>query len=90
MVAWWIGASTAVFGHSELAVRLPFLLSFLALCWLIYDTARALFGHAVAKRSLLWANACILLSVGSVVATPDPPSVLMWAGGLWAMARLIA
>lgn len=90
MVAWWIGASTAVFGDSALAVRLPFVLSFLALSWLIHDTARALFGHAVARRSLLWANACILLSVGTVVATPDPPSVLMWAGGLWAMARLIA
>ncbi|HVZ30235.1 MAG TPA: glycosyltransferase family 39 protein [Asticcacaulis sp.] len=89
MVAWWIGTSTAMFGHSALAVRLPFLLSFLVLCGLIYDTARVLFGHAVAKRALLWANACILLSVGSVVATPDPPSVLMWAGGLWALARLI-
>ncbi len=90
MVAWWISASTALFGHSALAVRLPFVLSFLVLCGLIYDTARALFGHAVAKRALLWTNACILLSVGTVVATPDPPSVLMWAGGLWAMARLIA
>jgi 4-amino-4-deoxy-L-arabinose transferase-like glycosyltransferase len=89
MVAWWIGASTAAFGSSRFAVRLPFVLSFLALGWLLYDTARVLYGHAVAKRSLLWVNACILLSVGSVVATPDPPSVLMWAGGLWAMARLI-
>ena len=90
MVAWWIMVSTSVFGHSALAVRLPFVLSFAGLSWLMWDSARVLFSDAVAKRALLWLNACILLSIGSVVATPDPPSVLMWAGGLWALYRLTA
>lgn len=90
MVAWWIGASTALFGHSALAVRLPFILSFLALSWLMFDAARYLFSEAVAKRTLLWLNACLLLSIGSAIATPDPPSVLTWALGLWALARLQA
>ena len=90
MVAWWITASTAIFGHSPFAVRLPFILSFLALCWLMFDAARALFDDVVARRTLLWLNACLLLSIGSVIATPDPPSVLMWGMGLWALARLIA
>jgi 4-amino-4-deoxy-L-arabinose transferase-like glycosyltransferase len=90
IVAWWIAASTAIFGHSPFAVRLPFALSFLALSWLMFDAARALFNETVARRTLLWLNACLLLSIGSVIATPDPPSVLMWGAGLWALARLIA
>ncbi len=88
MVAWWIGAFTTVFGHSPFAVRLPFVLSFLAASWLMYDAARRLFDETVAKRTLLWLNACLLLSVGSVIATPDPPSVLTWTLSLWALARL--
>ncbi len=90
MVAWWITASTAIFGQSPFAVRLPFILSFLVLSWLMFDAARALFTDGVARRTLLWLNACMLLSIGSVIATPDPPSVLMWGAGLWALARLIA
>ncbi len=90
MVAWWIGASTTVLGNWTLAVRLPFILSFLAAAWLMFDAAKRLFGEAVAKRTLLWLNACLMLSVGSVIATPDPPSVLMWVLGLWALARLQA
>ena len=89
MVAWWIDA-TATFGSSPLAVRLLFVLSFMALSWLVFDTGKTLFGAKVARRSLLWLNASIMLSVGTVLATPDPPSVLMWAGGLWALARLQA
>ncbi len=89
MVAWWIDA-TAAFGSSALSVRLLFVLSFVALSWLVFDTGKTLFGSAVARRSLLWLNACVMLGVGTVLATPDPPSVLMWAGGLWALARLQA
>ena len=88
MVAWWITASTTLFGHSPLAVRLPFLLSFAGLLWFSWDTAKSLFHEAVARRVVLWLNACLLLSVGSIIATPDPPSVLMWSAGLWALARL--
>lgn len=89
MVAWWIEA-TSFLGASALSVRLLFVLSFAALSWLVFDTAKALFGSGVARRSLLWLNACILLSLWTIGATPDPPSVLMWAGGLWALARLQA
>ena len=89
MVAWWI-AAFGWMGHAAIVVRLPFVLSFLALSWLMWDAAKALFDEAVARRTVLWLNACILLSVGSLLATPDPPSVLMWAAGLWALARLQA
>ena len=89
IVAWWIGAFTWL-SDAALVVRLPFVLSFAVLSWLIYDTGKTLFSEAIARRALLWLNACLLLSIGSVVATPDPPSVLMWAGGLWALARLQA
>ncbi|MGA9658642.1 MAG: glycosyltransferase family 39 protein, partial [Asticcacaulis sp.] len=87
MVAWWI-AAFSILGKAAVWVRLPFVLSFGLLCWVVYDTAKTLFDVAVARRAVLWLNACLLLSIGSVVATPDPPSVLMWACGLWALARL--
>lgn len=87
MVAWWIDA-TSLLGASAFSVRLLFVLSFAALSWLVFDTAKALFGSLAARRSLLWLNACLLLSLWTIGATPDPPSVLMWAGGLWALARL--
>lgn len=87
MVAWGIAALTWM-SDAALFVRLPFVLSFVVLSWLIYDTGKTLFSETVARRALLWLNACLLLSVGSVVATPDPPSVLMWACGLWALAKL--
>ena len=90
MVAWWIGASTTLLGHSAFAVRLPFVLSFVAASWLMFDAAKVLFGTPVARLTVLWLNACLLLSVGSVIATPDPPSVLMWVLGVWALARLQA
>lgn len=89
MVAWWIGVIPGLPDISALFLRLPFVLSFVALSWLIYDTGKTLFSEAVARRALLWLNACLLLSIGSVVATPDPPSVLMWALGLWALAKLL-
>ncbi len=89
MVAWWIAALSWL-SDAALFVRLPFVLSFAILSWLIYDTGKTLFSETVARRALLWLNACLLLSIGSVVATPDPPSVLMWACGLWALARLQA
>lgn len=87
MVAWWITLMPAI-NLSPLFVRLPFVLSFLPLCWLVYDAGKVLFDEAVARRAVVWLNACLLLSIGCVIATPDPPSVLMWAGGLWALARL--
>ena len=89
MVAWWIDA-TSFLGASAFSVRLLFVLSFVALSWLVFDTAKVVFGSIVARRALLWLNACLLLGLWTVGATPDPPSVLMWAGGLWALARLQA
>jgi 4-amino-4-deoxy-L-arabinose transferase-like glycosyltransferase len=90
MVAWWIAAIPGLPDISAFFLRLPFVLSFAALSWLIHDTGKTLFNGAVARRALLWLNACLLLSIGSVIATPDPPSVLMWACGLWALAKLQA
>src|SRR3569832_2039249 len=58
MVAWWIGAFT---GLSDIAlmVRLPFVLSFAALSWMIYYIGKILFTDTVARRALLWLNACL-------------------------------
>lgn len=88
-VAWAIWASTAVFGDSAFAVRLPALLSFAVVMWAMWDAGRAAFSADISRRVVLWLNASLLLSVGTVIATPDPFSALFWALGVWALARLI-
>jgi 4-amino-4-deoxy-L-arabinose transferase-like glycosyltransferase len=91
MVSWLIGASNSVFGHSAFAVRLPFILMSLGVSWFVYDMARLLFPEAaIARRAVLWLNASFLINAGGTLATPDPPSVLFFAMGGWAMARLMA
>ena len=69
MVAWGIAAFTWL-SDAAVFVRLPFVLSFAALSWLIYDTGKTLFNETVARRALLWLNACLLLSIENVVPPP--------------------
>jgi 4-amino-4-deoxy-L-arabinose transferase-like glycosyltransferase len=88
MVAWLIRAGTFLFGDNSFGVRFAFVLSFVGVSWLIYDAAKALFDETVAKRALLWANGALLLSLGTMIATPDPPSVLLWMASVWALVRL--
>lgn len=88
MVAWFIAFGTALFGDNSLGVRATFILSFLGVAWFSFDTSKILFGNVTARRTLLWLNLSLLLSVGTMIATPDPPSVLFWAGCIWALAKL--
>jgi 4-amino-4-deoxy-L-arabinose transferase-like glycosyltransferase len=89
-VAWMITASTAILGESAFAVRLFFVLITLVVSWLVYDTSKLLFPETViARRAVLWCNASFLMSAGGILATPDPPSVLFFTLGGWALAHLM-
>jgi len=89
MAAWWLAASTWLFGDSELAVRLPSVLSAAAVTLLLYDTTRRAFASAPAFTAAGWLNLTLLFGAVSVTATPDVPLLVFWALALWAMVRLM-
>ena len=89
MIAWWIAGGTATFGENAFAVRLLAVLSTIPTSLALYATGRALFDREVATLSALWINATLLVGVGSISATPDPPSVMFWALATLAFALVI-
>ncbi len=89
MVAWLMAVSRPVFGDSPLALRLPFILLYLPLTAAVFETAQTLFNsQVIARRAALWLNASLLLSFGSIFATPDGPSTVLWALTVLAIAKL--
>ena len=89
MVAWWIAASTALFGNGPFGIRVMTVLSAIPTSVAVYFAGKALFDDAVAKRAALWLNATLLIGVGGFLATPDAPSVMFWALATWAFAEVV-
>lgn len=89
MVAWWIWASTALFGDSEFGVRALSVVAAAVTSYAVYATARNLgLGERIAARGAIWFNATILVGVGAILITPDSPSVMFWALAVWVLADI--
>ncbi|HZV54723.1 MAG TPA: glycosyltransferase family 39 protein, partial [Rhodocyclaceae bacterium] len=88
MVGWMIAAGRSIAGDNPLGIRLLAVLGSLLGPFVLWRTAHILFGPAVAKRAVWFALAMPLLAVGSVVITPDAPSVMFWGLTGWALAEL--
>ncbi len=89
MVAFFIRASTALFGDSELGVRaltlaltgaLPALIAWIA--WRLFRSA-----ENAAFAALMWIAAPLVIA-GAVFVTPDAPLVLFWTLGTAALVEL--
>ncbi|MXN66174.1 glycosyl transferase family 39 [Stappia sp. GBMRC 2046] len=89
MIGWWIAAGQALFGDTAFAIRVVCVLSAAIGSLFLWRTADILFGRKAAGWSVLFFNATILIGVGSVIATPDAPSVFFWGLSLWALAELV-
>ncbi|MBA5779028.1 glycosyltransferase family 39 protein [Stappia sp. F7233] len=89
MVGWWIALGQTFLGDTALAVRITGILAAALGSLVLWRTADILFGRTVAGWSVLLFNATVLIGVGSLIATPDAPSVFFWGLGLWAVAELI-
>lgn len=88
MIAWIIGAGRAIAGDSTLGVRLlaPIIMLFgVAILW---RTAYLLYGADIARRAVWFLLAMPLLAVGSIIVTPDLPSVLFAGLIVWSLAEL--
>ena len=72
LVGWMIAASTAVFGDTLFAVRLPACVATLTVFAVVATLSRP-------KSLLPFVAATPLFSLGSVIVTPDTPLVMFWA-----------
>lgn len=90
MVAWWMAAGIGLAGDGEFGLRLLNPLAALGGSLALWRTAALLFDGETATRAVAWFNAMILIAAGSIVLTPDAPSVLFWGLALWALAELWA
>ncbi len=90
VIAWMIAAGRAIAGDGPLGVR--FLAPFATLVGslMLWRGAALLSGRETADRAVVWFNAMLLIGAGSVLVTPDGPSVFFWGATIWAMAELVA
>ncbi|SFT93992.1 Dolichyl-phosphate-mannose-protein mannosyltransferase [Pseudovibrio denitrificans] len=88
MVAYWIWLGQALFGDTALGVRFISILSAAIGSLVLWRTAKILYDVHVAGWTVLFFNASLLIGVGSLLATPDAPSVFFWGLALWGMAEL--
>jgi 4-amino-4-deoxy-L-arabinose transferase-like glycosyltransferase len=88
MVGWMIAAGVWAAGDCPLGIRLPALLATLVGPFVLWRAAHVLFAAVVARRAVWFCLAMPLLAAGSVVVTPDTPSVLFWGLAGWALAEL--
>lgn len=89
MIAWWIAASTKIFGDTALGIRASVVLSVLVTTIAVYRTAIELeLGQRTAALAALWLNAMLLVGGLALIATPDTPSLMFWALATWGVARL--
>jgi hypothetical protein len=88
MVAWMIAAGQSVAGDTVLGIRLPAIVASIIGPLVLWRTARNLIGADTARFAVWAVLAMPLMAVGSVIMTPDIPSVLFWSLGLWALSEL--
>ncbi len=89
MVAWWIWASTSLFGDSAFGVRALSVAAAAITSYALFATGRNLgLGTAISARGAIWFNATILIGAGAILITPDAPSVLFWALAVWVLSDI--
>jgi hypothetical protein len=88
MVAWLIAAGTALAGDSVFGIRLVPLVLSIPAGWAVWRSAAILFGDAkLAMAALVFFNLVLIVSVGTVLATPDAALLIASAFLLYCLAR---
>ncbi len=87
LIAWAIKLTTSLFGQTEIAVRLPSVVSVaVASAYLIAISKRWIGAHA-AWHTALMSQAILLFNVGGLLATPDGLQAACWAAASYHVAR---
>lgn len=89
LIAWLIGASTVVGGHSEIAIRWPAAALGTIGLWGVYELGRRLYGHATG----VWAMMIVAVSPGTTVLcllmTVDAPFLTAWTLTIYCLWRML-
>jgi len=89
MVAWLIWLSTALFGRSEVSVRLPAFVCWIVAAIFMFRLTQNLYGSRAAFGStLLLAALPFYFGIGFFM-TPDAPLLAAWAGCLYFLERAL-
>ncbi len=87
LIGWAIGLSTWIIGQTELAVRLPSVLSIgIASAYLVAISSRWM-GPRIALSTAILTQSILEFNVGGLLATPDGLQAAAWAGAAYHVAR---
>ncbi|MGK7346560.1 MAG: ArnT family glycosyltransferase [Candidatus Nitrospinota bacterium M3_3B_026] len=90
MVAWLIWLSTSLGGHTPFLVRLPSVILFTAMGWLLYRLSYDLFRDArVGFYSILTFNLIPVFAIGAIQMVPDIPSAVCFTAYILILNRLL-
>lgn len=89
MIGWLVWASTTVFGHSLLAVRLPTIVGSGLAVWLLFLTGRLMYGDKAGRLAAFLMGLVPLTARFAMEATPDAPLLLFWTAAIWAIAHAL-
>jgi hypothetical protein len=78
MVAWMIALPTKIFGHHPFFIRLPALISFFGICFLLYKIAKEMFDQSTANLTAALLFFVPLWSFAGLSTMPDTPLALFW------------
>jgi 4-amino-4-deoxy-L-arabinose transferase-like glycosyltransferase len=88
LIAWVIGAATAVCGSGEFCIRLPSPLMHTVTALIVFLIGRRLYGTSVGLWSALVFATLPGVSVSAGIISTDVPLLLCWALALWAFIEL--
>jgi undecaprenyl-diphosphatase len=87
MIAWAIYLFTWMLGHSELAVRLPSILSMAIASLYMVAMAKHWFSERIAWQTALFTQSIFIFNVGALLATADGLQGAGWAAASYYVAR---
>jgi 4-amino-4-deoxy-L-arabinose transferase-like glycosyltransferase len=87
LIAWSIRLSVELFGHTELAVRMPSIISMSVASIYLVLIARHWFSARIAWQTALVSQTMLLFNVGGLLATADGLQGAAWAGAAFHCAR---
>lgn len=87
MVGWWITIGQFIFGDTAFGLRFLSPLSALIGSLFIWRIAQLSFDRSVANHAVVLFNAMPMIGVGSILMTPDIPSVFFWGLAIWTLVE---
>ncbi len=87
MIAWTIRLFTSFMGHTELAVRLPSILSMAVGSIYLVLIARRWFTSKIALHTAYLSQAVLIFNIGAILATADGLQGAAWAAASYYTAR---